>query len=178
MNPHSSAGWRVLRYLLAALLFLRLPARPRALCRSSRATDCSHLARCCWRPLPFEAAAATYLVVGSASLSWILTIGVFSTLTLAAGYAIVANRDCNCFSNTAGSRITLPLNVIILVLTGCLRPRIGIVHDPRLAVHVVCSVVVGGMFAGAAVLQERSASSRPESLSISPRVSWSESRGR
>ncbi|XZE18154.1 hypothetical protein SH449x_003438 [Pirellulaceae bacterium SH449] len=70
-----------------------------------------------------ETFAGVFILVGPALWSWRVAMVFFALLACFASYSLWTGQDCNCFGSKIGSNVTLPLDLIILLLGGLFPPR-------------------------------------------------------
>ena len=105
--------------------------------------------------IAFEAAVATYLLIGNTVRSWWLTLATFSAFAVSAGYAIATGQDCNCIADGIGPQFMLPLDLTVLALTMWCRPKADPVpQNGNEMEKVVSCVVVAALFVCAAGFRE------------------------
>ncbi|MEZ6034576.1 MAG: hypothetical protein R3C17_15885 [Planctomycetaceae bacterium] len=98
----------------------------------------------------FEAAVATYLVVGNRLGSWLLTLTTFLIFVTAAVYAMATDQSCDCFGKQLTPEIIVVVDMVVLLCTGLLPPR-GVRMAARSLIRQWTIVaVVGGLIAALA----------------------------
>ena len=73
-----------------------------------------------------ESGVAVWTLTAPAPLAWPVITGLFATLTVFASWAIVANRECNCFGDLLPTGASLPINIGIVVTMMLSRKKWGI----------------------------------------------------
>lgn len=122
-NGTRTGGWSMLRAFLGLFLFLAAGAKSLHLVTILEADGLLS-----WRPLlliaiTFEAALATYLIIGDAVWAWRLTVPTFVVFALSALIAIATDRNCNCILQSVGPQYMFPLDLLVLMLAVWFRPH-------------------------------------------------------
>ena len=99
----------------------------------------------------FEAAAATYLIVGNRFLAWLLTLTTFAIFVTSAVYAMATDQSCDCFGEQLDPETMVVVDTVVLLLTGCLRPSSWRMSSRTLIRQLTIVAVVGGLVAALAV---------------------------
>ena len=98
----------------------------------------------------FEAAVATFLIVGNRFWSWLLALTTFSIFLTSAVYAIATDQSCDCFGEQLTPEMMMIADMVVLLLTGILRPRSRQMAVRSLFRQLTIVVVAGGLVAALA----------------------------
>ncbi len=142
--------WEQIRFAVAVLL---LTAAVVKICNMQHILTGGGLLRTMPRlvaVVAFEAVVATFLIVGNRFWSWLLALTTFSIFVTSAVYAIATDQSCDCFGEQLTPEMMVIADVVVLLLTGILRPR-----SPHMAVRslfrqLTIVAVVGGLVAALA----------------------------
>ncbi len=102
----------------------------------------------------FESVAAVVIAVSNVRLSWWLIASIFGCFAVVSTLALVTGRDCNCFGEWFGARVTLPIDLAITIACVLFRIRNPNLHrdshaSSRLIPFGIVGLIVGiGLVSG------------------------------
>ena len=146
-------GWEQFRFAVAVLLFAAAVVK---IFNMQQILTGSGLLRTMPRLVAvaaFEAALATWLIVGNRFLSWLLTLTTFSIFVTSAIYVIATDQSCDCFGEQLDPETMVVIDTVVLLLAVCLRPRGRWMSSRKLIWQLTTVAVIGGLVAVAAVWQ-------------------------
>jgi len=147
------AGWKRFRFVVAAVLLtaavVKIFTIPEIIAGRGLLATQPRLVSV----IGFEAAVATFLIIGHRFWSWLLALSTFAIFVGSALYALSTDQACNCFGAMVDPEAMVIVDVAVLLLTAFSRPRDGQLTTDGMFRHLVVAGALGGVLATLAAFQ-------------------------